>query len=843
MGKVSGSYQSLLRGVSQQEPSARLPGQHEEQVNMLSDPVRGLTRRQGTIMLAENDTGLGPGVVEDLRHFRVRDLSVGTDEITLLYREKAANANPAADFYFLDRKTLKVYPTVCDDAAALHTMLGAGISGVATVGRFVLMAGRTHVVQATGGEVWDTPENLASAVLWVRGGAYSRPFQTTLRFKAGSWGPAYTVTLTHTTPSSAFQGVLDTSDIPFNATDYQKQVNDRVNAYNSAVTQWTATAAAAIQPDAIAAEIQALLLADPGTSHITVTRNGAHISLVDSEMRLEAVAVDDGGDGTLYRAVHVEVDDVAKLTAQAKPGKVVRVRPNGQTAWFLEAVPASGNTAVLQTVRWQEVSRRPLQLESPFAIATLDNGTIYVSTTVPGITSLLPALEVPDFAARASGDEDSNPTPYFVGRTITYMGTFQDRLVIGSGPVLNFSKVGDYFNFFRDSALTVVDSDPVEAFAVGSEDDTIRRSVIFDKSLLLFGDKQQYAVTGRVPLTPSTSSVIQSSAHSDATEADPVTAGDLVFYCKSVGGSVQVHQISLGNVEDTTNSAEITQQLSTYIAGEPIQVVGITLPDILVVRSTGAPNSVYVFRYLDALGTGERVLDSWSRWDFHESLGPVCGISVYKGEVRLLFARTNGTAWIVADQASMLARDTALPHLDSLRPLDHPGVLTSPAVGGFSAVIRPGADGGLYGVSGLDELPELRAEFPEAGNSDIYLGAPFDAYVSLTSPHPRDRNDAVITTGRTTITSLAISYTHTGGFFVDIETPYGDRRSVDFNGRRVGGSQNLLDVQPITRGTEPAFIGREVREYVATIRAKTWLPLTLTTIEWVGQYLNNTRRV
>lgn len=843
MGKVSGSYQSLLRGVSQQEPSARLPGQHEEQVNMLSDPVRGLTRRQGTIMLAENDTGLPVEVTEDLRHFRVRDLSVGTDEITLLFREKPAPAAAAEDFYFFDRKTLVRYPVVTDDSVALHTMLGGGISGIAAVGRFVLMAGRTHVVTASGAEKWDTPDNIASAVLWVRGGAYSRPFKTTLRFKAGSWGPAYTVTLTHTTPSSAFQGVLDTSDIPFDAPDYQKLVNDRVNAYNSAVTQWTATAAAAIQPDAIAAEIQALLLADPGTSHITVTRNGAHISLVDSEMRLEAVTVDDGGDGTLYRAVHVEVDDVAKLTAQAKPGKVVRVRPNGETAWFLEAVPTSGNSPDLQTVRWQETSRKPLVLDSPFAIATLEAGTVYVSSTVAGLRSLLPSLEVPDFAARNSGDEESNPSPYFIGRTITYMGTFQDRLVIGSGPVLNFSKVGDYFNFFRDSALTVLDSDPVEAFAVGSEDDTIRRSVIFDKSLLLFGDKQQYAVSGRVPLTPSTSSVIQSSAHSDATEADPITAGDLVFYCKSVGGSVQVYQISLGNVEDTTNSAEITQQLSTYIAGEPVQIIGITMPDILVVRSTGAPNSIYVFRYLDALGTQERILDSWSRWDFAPSLGPVCGLSVFKGEVRILFARPNGTVWIVADQAIMLARDTVLPHLDSLRPLSHPNILTSPAVRSFHAAIRPGVDGGLYGTDDLDDLPKLRVEFPEAQDSDIYLGAPFDAYVSLTSPYPRDREDAVITTGRTTITSLAISYTHTGGFTVDVATPYGDRTILDFNGRRIGGTQNLVDVQPISRGTEPAFIGREVREYVATLRAKTWLPVTFTTIEWIGQHLNNTRRV
>ena len=37
MAKISGSYQSLSRGVSQQVPEARLDGQHPEQVNMISD--------------------------------------------------------------------------------------------------------------------------------------------------------------------------------------------------------------------------------------------------------------------------------------------------------------------------------------------------------------------------------------------------------------------------------------------------------------------------------------------------------------------------------------------------------------------------------------------------------------------------------------------------------------------------------------------------------------------------------------------------------------------------------------------------------------------------------------
>ena len=51
--KVESSYDSLLRGVSQQVPQERAIGQHTEQVNMLSDPVNGLARRHGSVNLAE----------------------------------------------------------------------------------------------------------------------------------------------------------------------------------------------------------------------------------------------------------------------------------------------------------------------------------------------------------------------------------------------------------------------------------------------------------------------------------------------------------------------------------------------------------------------------------------------------------------------------------------------------------------------------------------------------------------------------------------------------------------------------------------------------------------------
>ena len=47
--KVTGTYDSILQGVSTQALKARSPGQCSEQINLRSNPVRGLVRRQPLI--------------------------------------------------------------------------------------------------------------------------------------------------------------------------------------------------------------------------------------------------------------------------------------------------------------------------------------------------------------------------------------------------------------------------------------------------------------------------------------------------------------------------------------------------------------------------------------------------------------------------------------------------------------------------------------------------------------------------------------------------------------------------------------------------------------------------
>lgn len=845
MSKVSGAYKSLVRGVSQQVPEERLPGQHSEQVNMLSDPVRGLVRRQGTMFVRENLLDVAPANVPawaaDLgTNFTSRDIVLDTNEYTLHLRRPGATG-PARPVYVIEKNgALDGYalPTVI--TAGATTLLQGGVVGHAVVGRYLLLA-HTQMVSATATPVWESTANAKLGYVQIRQGNYSRTF--TVRLKVAGVAE---IRVSYTTPSASYPGVLDTSSVAASDPEYQKKVNDITNAYQTAVTQWLATSAAAIQPQAIAQSLVDALNAAGADVALgqPVTRSGSVIDLSASTGTIEYIKVEDGGDGSAAKATWQTIEDAAFVPPLARDGHVIQVKPKDDgEVYYLEA---RGSGTGLVPVVWQETAATTGVLASPFVLGLLHDGSLWLAESPAALQSALDAVsagvEVPTLGERRSGDEDTNPLPYFATRKVTAMGVFQDRLWLASGPVVNFSRIGDYFNFFRTSVLTVKDDDPVEVYSTGSEDDVIRHSVFFDRNLVLFGDKQQYPISGKVPLTPSTASMVQSSSHKDATACRPISQGDLVFYVKTEDESVNVYQIAVGNVEDTTNSTEVTQQLDSYIAGRPLDLVGLSMPDTVIVRTDSSPYSLYILRYLDS-GAQERVLESWSRWDFDPALGKIVGLGTYADRLRITYARTNqaGTAlYLAVDEAMMVPGAQLRPHLDSLRP--H-------AVGPASPAWHA-----MWGAYGADSIATRRWQgvrsnnladlFDEVGeDAGCWVGTPFNSYATLTSPYPRDGNDAVITVGRTVVNRLVISFAQTGGLAVYVDSPYEQRTALIFKGWTVGAAANTVGQISLQRGVQSAVIGREVREYAASIAAVDWLPMAVTAIDWVGQYFNNSRRV
>lgn len=845
--KLSSSYASIARGVSQQVAAQRLDGQHAEQVNLVSDPVIGLVRRRGSEYRTEVGVPNGsiPGYTDYMKSMRNFDFRKQGVQYTMLYPTSGRPAANVAQAFCYNKEDRKFMPVVFTNDNTRHLM-GAGINKVAQVGDILVMALKGHWTTYSTGT--DNVETNSAGTLWVRSGAYQRRYRVLAKLRDGS-----TLSAEYTTPSASYPATLDTSDIPYDDPAYTKKVNDRVNAYNSAVTAWMTTAAAQVQPSYIAAKLQEQINTWPATSTILFETN--HIGFINENV--VSLSFTDGGDGTSVKSLWREVASVNDLPYGSLSGKVVAIRPtDGAEVFYMQCTTIDTGYGWGKAT-WKEYTQQNVTPGFMFLIATVSAGTLVIGDSPEAINAYT-GMSLPRIGGRLVGDPNTSPLPNFYGKEITYLGNFQDRLVVISGSIINMSRTGDYFNFFRTSVLTVKDDDPVEAYALGADDDIIRHSVFFDKSMVLFGERQQYTIDGRVPITPGTSTVIQSSAHEDATDAAPVSRGELVFFAKRREDLTKINQIEIGDVQDTSRVTEVSLQLYDYIGGKPVQLLSVTNPDMLFVRSTQDYNSIVTFRYLDK--GSERLLDSWSRWSYSTRLGPIVGMSPFEDQIILFHYRYNSVrnTWhVVVTSQSLLTQVDDQPYLDCRMPLQtDTDALTNDAeccVAVDNTNKKAYLQGERKAVSLIPWNPSipwadyhkgfirLQADYPDLSTLSCWYGWEYEAFVELTSPYRRDQNGVAITTGRLTISRIDVSYRDTAGLMGITFTDRGEKVVLDFNGRLLGSASSAYPLNLATSSV-PMFIGRESREYRLRLLAKDWRPFTLTTVEWTGQYFYNARR-
>ncbi len=215
--KVANSYSSLVRGVSQQNPQDRLPGQHTEQVNMMPDPVAGLARRHGSKFLAEKVLGTADtysAILADSNSWRVFTYTDAGNEYALIYRTKAAVSGPLILAYNLTTGTW-LNTTIAPGDSDITARIMAGIPAITAVGKYALMSSAAFPVSCVSTDKWVEVSNRQKAVFWIRGGAYSRKFKVTAKHNI----TGAVTSFEYTTPVSAYQGILDTSNIPLYALD------------------------------------------------------------------------------------------------------------------------------------------------------------------------------------------------------------------------------------------------------------------------------------------------------------------------------------------------------------------------------------------------------------------------------------------------------------------------------------------------------------------------------------------------------------------------------------------------------------------------------------------------
>lgn len=813
--KTSGSYPSLLQGVSQQPPEVRQQGQHAEQINLVPDPVEGLTRRRGTIQdcLLQIGTPTSPSFLAavlaaglDYRSFYH---ATGGQEYMVLMRSYSAdpfgaspppasnNAPPPVIIYNLTKKRFVNQGPDTETSNTGFALSTYGLNAATSVGKFIVFSNKGQ-----GGTITDASDSvstnsLGQPVFWIRGGAYSRTYQ--VRFGIGG-------SVSVTTPNAGVAG-----------------------------------AAEAISPEAIAENLRASLA---GLGY-TPQRVGSHVYMgIPTGLEIQ---VTDGGDGSLIKGVGNVVASTADLTLMALDGAIVQIGSDVNTCFYMKAVVKNTSGSAFGECVWKETANSPtfIDVTGGYGLNMLwiNEGTNVFTMGRPFYLSA-PGQVVPKIVDRLAGSPISNPFPTFMrlNRKITYLGMFQDRLLVGSDAAIMVSAAGDYFNFFRASVLTVSQADPFEMIAMGGEDDVIRHGVSYSKNLVLFGDKRQYIISGQQALTPTSANMSIMTTYQQASYCPPVAAGGQIYYARNREGNVAVHQIQPGTYVDSAESFPTSSQIGDYIPANATQLEQVAgSPAALLVRTRAAPQKLYHFHYTDQ--PDGRKQASWGTWTWAPENGQLMGVQDTSDGLIMIWMRpSNGFLYLSADRLPLNTGLSDKPYLDSMRLYSAVETGTkeiSIAQVGWNCSYDSTTIRFLIGGI-LTDAPGLNAQYP-ASASSMWVGLPYTSGVELTNPYLKDGQNKAILTGRTVITLLRLSLKNTSGLLATI-TSGNASQTYRFNGRVLGDPLNMIGKVPISNDTHTVPIGRETREYTAFLAAINWLPLTFVGIEWVGQSYNRTPR-
>jgi hypothetical protein len=333
----------------------------------------------------------------------------------------------------------------------------------------------------------------------------------------------------------------------------------------------------------------------------------------------------DGGDFTLHVeapeanaiAIKDEIEDITDLPRTTKDGFRIKVTGSADDTsddyYIVHSNPQDENEGI-----WTEDVLTGISND-------LDATTMPIklirNPSDPWSTAFDDTFGSPDFSVsnitwsgRTKGDTLSSPDPSFVGRTLNDMFFHKNRLGFLSGENVVLSEIGEFFNFYSTTVLSVLDSDPIDISAPTSRVSILRYALPFNESLLIFSDNQQFKLieSSSGGLTPNSADLsIVADYHHDR-QARPEPIGRKVYFSVDRDGFSRLNEF--GIIEDLQDETaeDTSSHIPSYIEGNVFEIRGDTDNDVLLVLSNKSLQDMYVYKFL--FNRGQKILSSWSKW-------------------------------------------------------------------------------------------------------------------------------------------------------------------------------------------------------------------------------------
>lgn len=471
------------------------------------------------------------------------------------------------------------------------------------------------------------------------------------------------------------------------------------------------------------------------------------------------------------------------------------------------------------------------------------------------------------WAPRRVGDYDTNPNPGFIGRTISSVFFYQNRLALLYDENVTLSVAGDFGNFWRMTTLDAIDSDVIDVAATTTRVSLLQHAVPFNDGIVLFADRTQFAMSnGEAGLSASSIAIKPVTNYEVSRRAAPVPLGTEVYFPSEKNGWATIREYTRLADSDATSAADVTAHVPRYIPAGVHQLVGASDLNALFVLTDGAPSCVYVYQFywVDAQTKAQ---SAWHHWDFGLNVRVMAG-AYLKGYLYVLLSRPDGL-WLerINLQAGAVSPGASLPiHYDRLvavtgvyNPATQKTQFQLPYTDTPESPLRV-VRGAAFGPLAMSLIDPIDYQFL-AGNvlvingnhaaGQVFVGAQYTFKLVFSKQYIRRGDGTAVTTGRLQLRTFTVTYNATGFFRTEVQ-PYGKAmdpeveeiipaKLADFTGKTLGSADLRLGTPQRASGDYSFQVYGEAEQAIIAITNRTHVSSTFVSAEWEAFYFNRAR--
>ncbi len=548
MPVISRAIPTLLRGISQSSDALKQPDHADIQDNADSNPVLGLTKRSGLQYVTSlSSSTLGNVHIQTIN----RDASE---------RYVAIFSNGNVKVYDIDGTEKTVNKP--DGTSYLNT------SNPRSVMKTVTIADYTFVVNTS----------------------ISAAMDSTL---SGGTGTKAIIFINQATSKTTYSVTID-----------GVTVTDNTDGDSTLST------------DTVAADLKTGL--DAGLTGFTIARNGPVLYVKKNDNSNFSIDGSDTQGDTKMTIVKNSVQRFTDLPTVAPNGYVVEIKGDENTDfdnYYVKFV--TNNGGAFEEGQWEETVEAGIpfkfdyatmphvlvrQADGNFRFAKVDGDTY----TISGIDFTLPK-----WGERVVGDVVSAPDPSFIGSKINNVFFFRNRLGFLAGDNVILSRVSEFFNFFPETVVSVLDNEPIDVAASHTKVAILKNAVTMGEKLILFSEQTQFVLASSADnLTPKTANVIVATEFESSAAAQPVGSGSSIYFLTEKGSFAGIREYIIQGESQVRDAANVTIHVPRLIPSNVFKMAVSTNQDILIVLGSDNPNKLYVYRWLYG-SDGNKALSSW----------------------------------------------------------------------------------------------------------------------------------------------------------------------------------------------------------------------------------------